>query len=63
LPPAKTSLLPTIHASGILNTKQQAQGRPVGVALDKRGAQLVADDVGKKVWRVTATNTGTVAQK
>jgi glucose/arabinose dehydrogenase len=30
------------------------RGRPVGVALDKRGALLVADDVGNTVWRVTA---------
>jgi glucose/arabinose dehydrogenase len=26
----------------------------VGVAIDKRGALLVADDVGNVVWRVTA---------
>jgi glucose/arabinose dehydrogenase len=31
-----------------------ARGRPVGVALDGRGALLVADDVGNVVWRVTA---------
>jgi glucose/arabinose dehydrogenase len=30
-----------------------AMGRPVGVAIDKRGALLVADDVGNVVWRVT----------
>jgi glucose/arabinose dehydrogenase len=30
-----------------------AYGRPVGVALDRRGALLVADDVGNTVWRVT----------
>jgi glucose/arabinose dehydrogenase len=29
-----------------------AMGRPVGVALDARGALLVADDVGNAVWRV-----------
>ena len=28
-------------------------GRPVGVAIDKSGALLVADDVGNSVWRVT----------
>jgi glucose/arabinose dehydrogenase len=28
-------------------------GRPVGVAVGKRGALLVADDVGGRVWRVT----------
>jgi len=30
-----------------------AQGRPVGVAIDRAGALLVADDVGNTVWRVT----------
>lgn len=30
-------------------------GRPVGVALDKGGAPLVADDVGNAIWRVTRT--------
>ncbi len=29
-----------------------AMGRPVGVAIDGRGALLVADDVGNVVWRV-----------
>ena len=31
-----------------------ARGRPVGVAVDKTGALIVADDVGNTVWRVTA---------
>ena len=31
-----------------------AHGRPVGLAIDKTGALLVADDVGGMVWRVTA---------
>ena len=31
----------------------EARGRPVGVAVDGKGALLVADDVGNKVWRVT----------
>ena len=31
-----------------------AHGRPVGVAIDKRGAVLVADDVGNTVWRITS---------
>ncbi|MGH6870143.1 MAG: PQQ-dependent sugar dehydrogenase [Rhizomicrobium sp.] len=31
-----------------------AYGRPVGVAVDKSGALLVADDVGNIVWRVAA---------
>ena len=29
-------------------------GRPVGVALDRTGALLIADDVGNVVWRVSA---------
>lgn len=41
--------------TGFLNDRQQAQGRPVGVAMDPQGALLVADDVGNTVWRVTAT--------
>jgi glucose/arabinose dehydrogenase len=44
--------------TGFLNDGQDAQGRPVGVALDRSGALLVADDVGNAVWRVTpAANT------
>ncbi len=40
--------------TGFLNEKGKARGRPVGVIIDKRGGLLVADDVGGKVWRVTA---------
>ena len=29
--------------------------RPVGVAVDKTGALLIADDAGNTVWRVTAS--------
>ena len=39
--------------TGFRNTKGEAMGRPVGVAVDGRGALLVADDVGDAVWRVT----------
>jgi glucose/arabinose dehydrogenase len=31
-----------------------ARGRPVGVAISKRGTLLIADDVGNTVWQVTA---------
>jgi len=31
-----------------------ARGRPVGLAVDKSGALLIADDVGNTVWRVTS---------
>jgi len=37
---------------GFLDKEGNAQGRPVGVAVDKRGGLLVADDVGNVVWRV-----------
>jgi glucose/arabinose dehydrogenase len=37
---------------GFLNERGEAYGRPVGVAIDKRGALLVADDVGNVIWRV-----------
>jgi glucose/arabinose dehydrogenase len=30
-----------------------ARGRPVGVTIDRRGALLVADDVGNTIWRVS----------
>ena len=39
--------------TGFLDADGDAQGRPVGVALDKAGALLVADDVGNTIWRVT----------
>jgi glucose/arabinose dehydrogenase len=39
--------------TGFLTEDGQARGRPVGVALDKSGALLVADDVGNAVWRLT----------
>ena len=39
--------------SGFVSPEGDAWGRPVGVAIDQRGALLVADDVGNSVWRVT----------
>ena len=38
--------------TGFLNDAGQAQGRPVGVAIDAQGSLLVADDVGNVIWRV-----------
>lgn len=35
-----------------LNEDGQAQGRPVGVIVDKKGQLLVADDVGNVIWNV-----------
>jgi glucose/arabinose dehydrogenase len=37
---------------------ETVHGRPVGLALDRSGALLVADDVGNTIWRVSATQSG-----
>jgi glucose/arabinose dehydrogenase len=52
----KPSGAPIDVLTGFLNAKDEALGRPVGVAMDKHGALLVADDVGNAVWRVSALN-------
>ena len=39
--------------TGFVNAGGDARGRPVGIAVAKDGALLVADDVGNVVWRVT----------
>ena len=46
--------LPADVLTGFLTEDGNALGRPVGVVLDKRGALLVADDVGNVIWRVTS---------
>ncbi|RQP24755.1 PQQ-dependent sugar dehydrogenase [Piscinibacter terrae] len=50
----KPSGMPIDVLTGFLSSEGDAYGRPVGVALDKRGALLVADDVGNVIWRATA---------
>jgi glucose/arabinose dehydrogenase len=45
--------MPVEVLTGFLNAAGEAQGRPVGVVIDKKGALLVADDVGNVVWRVS----------
>ena len=50
----KPSGKPVEVLNGFVSADGKAYGRPVGVAIDKRGALLVADDVGNVVWRVTA---------
>jgi glucose/arabinose dehydrogenase len=42
--------------TGFLAENGDAFGRPVGVAVDARGAVLVADDVGNVIWRITPTS-------
>ena len=39
--------------TGFLDGKGHTRGRPAGVAIDKAGGPLVADDVGNMIWRVT----------
>ena len=48
----KPSGPPVDVLTGFLSAEATAYGRPVGVALDKTGALLVADDVGNIIWRV-----------
>ncbi|MDB5418949.1 MAG: L-sorbosone dehydrogenase [Phenylobacterium sp.] len=46
---------PVPIVTGFLGKENKTvHGRPVGVALDRTGALLVADDVGNVVWRVSA---------
>jgi len=49
-----TGELPLSVLGGFLSEDGKARGRPVGVALDRQGALLVADDVGNVIWRVAA---------
>jgi len=50
----RPSGVPLDVLTGFVNDVGQAMGRPVGVAIDGKGALLVADDVGNAIWRVTA---------
>ena len=45
--------MPEDVLTGFLDADGNARGRPVAVAIDRRGALLVADDVGNAIWRVT----------
>jgi glucose/arabinose dehydrogenase len=49
----KPSGQPRDLLTGFLSKDGDAYGRPVGVAVDRKGAVLVADDVGNVVWRVS----------
>ena len=53
----KPSGTPVDLLTGFLSADEKAQGRPVGVVNDNKGGVLVADDVGNKIWRVTAART------
>ena len=45
--------MPIDVLTGFVSEDGKAMGRPVGVAIDQRGALLVADDVGNTIWRVS----------
>jgi len=45
--------MPVTVLSGFVDADGHARGRPVGVAIDRSGALLVADDVGNTIWRVS----------
>ena len=44
---------PATFVNGFIGPDGNARGRPVGVAIDRTGALLIADDVGNTVWRVS----------
>ena len=48
--------------TGFLTDEGKTRGRPVGVAVDPRGALLIADDLSNTIWRVApARQAGTAA--
>lgn len=42
--------------TGFLDADNHTHGRPVGLAVDRTGALLIADDVGNTVWRISSAN-------
>lgn len=40
--------------TGFLSPDEKSRGRRVGLAIDKAGSLLIADDVGNTVWRVSS---------
>lgn len=44
---------PVDVVTGFLTEDGRTRGRPVGVAVDPRGALLIADDLSNAIWRVT----------
>jgi len=47
--------------TGFLDADNHARGRPVGLAVDRTGGLLIADDVGNTVWRVSSVRPGSVS--
>jgi glucose/arabinose dehydrogenase len=58
----KPSGLPVDVLTGFVKD-DEARGRPVGVAFDKKGALLVADDVGNAIWRVSGSTSPASSSK
>jgi glucose/arabinose dehydrogenase len=48
--------MPIDVLTGFVSESGDGWGRPVGVAIDRQGSLLVADDIGNTVWRVSGTN-------
>jgi glucose/arabinose dehydrogenase len=59
----KPSGQPIDVLTGFVKANGDALGRPVGVAIDARGALLVADDVGNAIWRVSGKQAVPTASK
>ena len=51
---------PMNFVAGFIDKDGNARGRPVGVAFDRTGALIIADDVGGTVWRVSYKGGGSV---
>jgi glucose/arabinose dehydrogenase len=47
--------------TGFLDQNSHARGRPVGLAVDRTGSLLIADDVGDTVWRVSSASVSTAS--
>ena len=54
--------MPVDVLTGFVSEDDKALGRPVGVAIAKDGALLVADDVGNTIWRVSGAAAQTSAR-
>jgi glucose/arabinose dehydrogenase len=50
----RPSAMPIDVLTGFLSDEGEAMGRPVGVQIARDGSLLVADDVGNRIWRVSA---------
>jgi glucose/arabinose dehydrogenase len=57
----KPAGMPVNVLTGFIDGSGHAHGRPVGVAIAKDGALLVADDLGNTVWKVTAAGSSAPA--